>query len=336
MSAERLQAMTQFARAALGGAELAVEVASADASFRSYYRVRHAGAPGASWIVMNAPPDKEDTRPFIDIATRLRAAGLSAPEVLASDVGQGFLLLGDLGQQSYLAALHEHSVDALYGAAMQALHTMQTGVHCTGLPAYDEARLRQEMELLPTWFLMRHLNLQPGCTGWERIEACFSLLLRSALEQPMAFVHRDYHSRNLMVLAAGNPGILDFQDAVIGPITYDLVSLLKDCYIEWPLERVHGWAESFRLAAVAQGRLDVGPTRWRRWFDWMGLQRHLKVLGIFARLAYRDGKLGYLKDLPLVLRYTLNTCARYGELAGFGEWLESVTRGQDLTRLRAP
>ena len=331
LTPDRLAALAQFAQAHLGPLDDPPVAASADASFRSYWRVRQGER---SWVVMNAPPDKEDVAPFLDIAARLRRAGLNAPEVLAQDLEQGFLLLSDLGVRTYLPELDETRVESLYGDAVDALLVMQTRVDSSGLPAYDSARLRTEMELFETWFLRRHLSHEVSGRDAELIEACMSSLLRSALEQPTRFVHRDYHSRNLMIVPSANPGIIDFQDAVIGPVTYDLVSLLKDCYIQWPRARVHDWAEDYRRRLVAAGVVEVGSTRWRRWFDWMGLQRHLKVLGIFARLNYRDGKAGYLKDLPLVLHYTLDVCARYGELAAFGEWLEERTRGVDLTRGR--
>ena len=327
----RLTALAAFAEGHLGRIDSAPSAASADASFRSYWRVQQGKR---SWVVMNAPPDKEDVAPFIDIAARLRKAGLNAPEVLAQDLDQGFLLLSDLGTRTYLPELDEARVESLYGDALSALLAMQTHVDSHGLPAYDTARLTTEMELFQTWFLRRHLGHEPDGAEIDVIEACMQRLLTSAAEQPSAFVHRDYHSRNLMIVPGTNPGIIDFQDAVVGPITYDLVSLLKDCYIRWPLARVHGWAEDYRQRLVAAGAVEVGSTRWRRWFDWIGLQRHLKVLGIFARLNYRDGKAAYLNDLPLVLAYTLEVCARYGELAAFGEWLERHTRGVELTRGR--
>jgi aminoglycoside/choline kinase family phosphotransferase len=331
LSPDRLAALAAFAQAHLGALDGPPTSASADASFRSYWRVRQGTR---SWVVMNAPPDKEDVGPFIDIAARLRKAHLNAPEVIAQDLARGFLLLSDLGTRTYLPELDEATVESLYGDAVDALQVMQTHVDARGLPAYDAARLSSEMELFPTWFLHRHLGHAPGPAETELITACMQRLLASAAEQPVAFVHRDYHSRNLMIVPGANPGIIDFQDAVVGPVTYDLVSLLKDCYIQWPLARVHGWAEAYRQRLVAAGMVQVGTTRWRRWFDWMGLQRHLKVLGIFARLNYRDGKAAYLNDLPLVLDYTLAVCARYGELAAFGEWLEKLTRGVDLTRPR--
>jgi aminoglycoside/choline kinase family phosphotransferase len=331
MPSPRLTALAHFATAHLGPLAAPPVAASADASFRSYWRVQ---AEGRDWIVMDAPPDKEDVGPWLDIAGRLRAAGLNAPEVRAADRVQGFLLLSDLGTRTYLPELSEATVDSLYGDALDALFRMQTQVDTTGLPAYDAARLTTEMELFETWFLRRHLGYEASCDETDVIEAAMTRLLASAAEQPVAFVHRDYHSRNLMIVPGANPGIIDFQDAVVGPLTYDLVSLLKDCYIEWPLDRVYGWVEAYRQRLVAAGIVSVGTTRWRRWFDWMGLQRHLKVLGIFARLYYRDGKAGYLKDLPLVLKYTLSTCERYGELAPFGEWLEKRTRGIELTQPR--
>jgi N-acetylmuramate 1-kinase len=331
LTPNRLAALSQFAQTHLGSLDDSPVAASADASFRSYWRV-HQGP--RSWVVMNAPPDKEDVGPFIDIAARLRRAELNAPEVIAQDLEQGFLLLSDLGTRTYLPELDENRVESLYGDALEALLAMQTRVDSAGLPHYDSERLSAEMDLFETWFLRQHLGHGPDHRDSDLIEACKGSLLRSALEQPTRFVHRDYHSRNLMIVPGANPGIIDFQDAVIGPVSYDLVSLLKDCYIRWPLDRVHGWAEDYRQRLVAAGVIEVDGSRWRRWFDWMGLQRHLKVLGIFARLNYRDGKAGYLGDLPLVLDYTLSVCERYGELAAFGGWLKQRTRGVDLTRAR--
>lgn len=333
---ERLAALHAFAQAAVGHTLDVPVAASADASFRSYWRVadgRH------SWVVMDAPPDKEDLGPFIDVAGRLRAGGLVAPEILAVDYSAGFLLLTDFGRRIFLPELDDSTVEPLYGSALTALRRMQLHVDATGLPPYDESRLAAELELLPTWFIARHLGVTPDCSDLERMEQAFRRLLDSALEQPVAFVHRDYHARNLMILGeslGAAPGILDFQDAVSGPLTYDLVSLLKDCYIRWPEARVRDWAEDHRQQLQSAGLAMPGPTRWRRWFDWIGVQRHLKVLGIFARLWYRDGKRGYLKDLPRVLAYVVETCSRYGELAPLGEWLERLTRNVDLSVPRDP
>lgn len=324
--AARLQALQQFAVQALGTPLEPAVAASADASFRSYWRVRRGEA---SWIVMDAPPAHEDCGPFIEVSTRLATAGLTVPRVLAQDLQQGFLLLTDLGTRMLLPELDAGSVDAHYTAALSALVRMQQAVDTQGLPSYDESRLRTELELFPTWFLDRHLGGAADCAGLELYEVAARRLLDAAAEQPVAFVHRDYHARNLMIVDDG-PGILDFQDAVRGPLTYDLVSLLKDCYVRWPDAQVAAWAEAQRQRVAAVGLAVPGPTRWRRWFDWMGVQRHLKVLGIFARLYYRDGKFGYLGDLPRVLGYVLDTCARYGELAAFGAWLEARTRGVDV------
>lgn len=328
-SPTRQAGLHAFAATALADAELRIEPASADASFRSYWRVY--GRAG-SFVVMDAPPDKEDLAPWLDVDRRLRRAGLNAPEVLASDVVNGWVLMSDLGRQTYLPALRTDTVDRLYGDALTALLRMQTEVDTEGLPVYDHARLLSELELLPSWFLQRHLGLDPGCAGWERIEIAFDLLLHSALAQPRAFVHRDYHSRNLLVVEGANPGIVDFQDAVFGPLTYDLVSLLRDAYIVWPRQQVLDWAERHRLALRAAGLTDADAGTWKRWFDWMGLQRHLKVLGIFCRLFYRDGKPGYLGDLPRVLRYTLDVAEEYAELRDFAAFLRQAVAGRDLTR----
>ena len=336
MNPDRHRALLAFVRRALADETLVLEPASADASFRSYWRARPAGSPsGRSWIAMDAPPGKEDLGPWLDVARRLGAAGLNAPEVHAEDREHGFVLMSDLGTRTYLAELTDATVDAMYGDALDALHAMQARVPAGDLPAYDAARLTAELELFPEWFLRRHLGHAVSCDEWETIERAFGILLQSALEQPRAFVHRDDHSRNLMVVDGHNPGIIDFQDAVVGPVTYDLVSLLRDCYIAWPEPRVARWSEAHRARLVADGVLAPDETRWARWFDLMGLQRHLKVLGIFCRLCYRDGKAAYLRDLPLVLDYTLAAATRHPDLAGFGEWLRALTHGVDLTNPRA-
>jgi hypothetical protein len=329
---QRLAALRDFAADRLGDAGVAPEPASADASFRSYWRLR---SGGRSYVVMNAPPDKEDVAPWLDVARRLRVAGLNAPEVFATDLAQGFILMSDLGTRTYLPELRDDTVDALYGDALQALLRMQSQVDTEGLPGYDHPRLLTELELMPTWFLQRHLGLAPACEGWDVIEQAFDVLLRSALAQPRAFVHRDWHSRNLLVVEGANPGIVDFQDAVRGPLTYDLVSMLRDCYIAWPRERVLAWAEGHRLALRAAGLTDADAATWKRWFDLMGIQRHVKVLGIFCRLWYRDGKAGYLGDLPLALRYTLEVADEYPELRAFADFLRRAVGVRDLRVPRA-
>ena len=340
LTADRAADRLAFARAALGEA-VALERASEDASFRSYWRVR-GGARSA--IVMDAPPDREDLAPWLDIAARLRAAGLHAPEVQAQDLARGFLLLSDLGTRTYLPELNDSTAAALYGDALAALVAMQTRVDAQGLPLYDEPRLMAELELMPTWFLQKHLGISIECDEWDVIEAAFRLLINTALAQPRAFVHRDYHSRNLLIApdnnsgtaapGLSNPGIIDFQDAVLGPITYDLVSLLRDCYIVWDDARVRAWAEGHRLALRDAGLLDgrVDAPLWQRWFDLMGLQRHIKVLGIFCRLWYRDGKRGYLDDLPRVWQYVRSVGAQHPEFAEFIALIESKIGGRDLTQ----
>ncbi len=318
--AQRLALLRQWLDGELGMAGFDIEPASTDASFRRYFRVTH---NGKSHIVMDAPPDKEDIHPFVRIGTQLRAIGLNVPEILAENFAQGFLLLGDLGSRQYLDELDEQNVDSLYGDAMGALVTLQAGgPGAEDLPPYDRQLLWREMELFRDWLLHKHLGITPNGTILKLLNETFALLADNALAQPAVSVHRDYHSRNLMVCKQ-NPGILDFQDAVYGPVTYDLVSLLRDCYIAWPRERVEGWALAYHDLAVEQGILaESQQERFLRWFDLMGIQRHLKASGIFARLNHRDGKSGYLKDIPRTLEYVVEVSARYAELAPFRNLLE--------------
>src|SRR5690348_3781318 len=331
LSADRAAERLAFARDSLGEPTLTLERASEDASFRSYWRTR---SRARSAIVMDAPPAREDIGPWLDINARLRVAGLQAPEVLAQDRERGFLLLSDLGTRTYLPELNDGTVDALYGDALAALVTMQTRVDTRDLPPYDEPRLMAELELMPTWFLQKHLGVTIECDEWDVIEAAFRLLINTALAQPRAFVHRDYHSRNLLIVPGDNPGIIDFQDGVLGPVTYDLVSLLRDCYIVWDEPRVRTWAEGHRIAMRDAGVLDgsVDAARWQRWFDLMGLQRHIKVLGIFCRLWYRDGKRGYLSDLPRVWQYVRSVGAQHPEFAEFVALVEGKIGHRDLTQ----
>jgi len=309
----------------LGMADATVSPASADASFRRYFRVLDGHR---SLIVMDAPPEREDVGPFVRVAAALGDIGVHVPRVLAEDRARGFLLLTDLGSRPYLPALADPaSVDALYHDATEALLTIQSrgAAAAASLAAYGVALLDRDVQLLPEWFLDRHLGAPPGAGERDLIERTSARLAGAALEQPQVFVHRDYHSRNLMVVAHGNPGIIDFQDAVRGAVTYDLVSLFKDCYIVWPRERVLGWVRDYRRRAQARG-IGVGADdlEFIRWFDLMGLQRHLKVLGIFARLWYRDGKSAYLRDLPAVLGYVLETTALYGELRDLDRYLRAA------------
>jgi len=308
-------------RLALAG----VVPASADASFRRYFRAR---AGGHSYIVMDAPPGREDLGPFVSVAAALGSIGVNVPVVLEADRERGFLLLTDLGSTLYLAALAAPAeVDALYRDATATLLLIQSrGLAAAAtLAPYDVAQLERELQLFPEWFLGRHLGAPPDAAERALLARTAALLIDAALEQPQVFVHRDYHSRNLMRTAVRNPGVLDFQDAVRGAITYDLVSLFKDCYVAWPRARVLGWVHDYRRRALAAGLAIPGSEAdFVRWFDLMGLQRHLKVLGIFARLWYRDAKASYLRDLPLVLDYVLAATPQYGELAELDRFLRAA------------
>jgi len=304
--------------------------ASSDASFRRYFRVWYNGQTG---VVMDAPPDKEDCRPFVAIAQAMRELGLNTPEVLAGDLDQGLLLLTDLGSRQYLPELDERSVPGLYGDALEALARLQLGGDPASplLPPYDSALLHREMELFRDWFMGQLLGLGLTTEEQQILDQTFALLAGSALEQPRVWVHRDYHSRNLMITDPDNPGVLDFQDAVVGAVTYDLVSLLRDCYIAWPREQVECWALDYRARLQAQGMRGLDDAdQFLRWFDWLGVQRHLKATGIFARLHLRDGKPGYLHDIPRTLGYVLDVASRYSELADLHHLLRlrSVDRWQ--------
>jgi aminoglycoside/choline kinase family phosphotransferase len=295
------------------GRELALTPASSDASFRRYWRLRRGQD---TYIIMDAPPGLEDTARFVRIAELLRAVGLHAPEVYAQEPQHGFLLLQDLGTRLYLDELDESTADRLYGDALGALSVIQSCVPFDGLPVYDEAFLRRELGLFRDWLLIAHLGLSLSAAGERALDQAFAMLVASALEQPRVCVHRDFHSRNLMVTAPPSPGILDFQDAVSGPVTYDLVSLLRDCYIAWPEDRVEDWASGYFHLACQSGILrPEHEGRFQRWFDLMGVQRHLKASGIFARLSVRDGKPGYLADIPRTLGYVVRVAPEYPELA---------------------
>jgi aminoglycoside/choline kinase family phosphotransferase len=275
---------------------------------------------------MDAPPGKEDVGPYLHVTRLLAACGVHVPEVEAADPARGLLLLEDLGSTHMLARLRSSGDAAqLYGDALSALAQIQLrgGAGARELGAYDAEALVREMRLLPDWFCARHVQLAVDAECAALLQRTFDFLVRELLTQPTVLVHRDYHSRNLMIGAARNPGIIDFQDAVAGPIGYDLVSLLKDCYISWPRARVLDWLEHHRLQLQAAGAgLGADRAEFVRWFDLAGLQRHIKVLGIFARLWYRDGKSAYLADLPLTLEYVRDAAARYGELADFSAWVE--------------
>lgn len=328
----RATARLAWVRATLNDATLTLASASSDASFRSYWRTTH---DGQSWIVMDSPPEREDPRPWLAIGGRLAAAGLHVPTVAAQDLERGFLLIEDLGSRLYLAELNDANADALYGGAMDALLAMQTRVDARDLPPFDHPLLVGGLEVMPEWFLRRHLGHAPSCEEWDVLEAAFDVIVRNALAQPRVFVHRDYHSRNLLVTNERSPGIVDFQGALYGPLTYDLASLLRDAYIAWPRERVEGWVAAYRERALAAGLVDAGvdATRFQRWFDLTGLHRHVRVLGQFYRLWYRDGKPGYLKDVPQVYRYVIEVARSYPELHDFAALLERHAAGRDLTQV---
>ena len=323
---DRTAALSRWLETRFPARAFTLAPASSDASFRRYLRATFADDQ-STLIVMDAPPEHEDCKPFIHVAALFGATGVNVPKVLAQDLAQGFLLLTDLGPTTYLAELQRDpaSADALYRDALGALIRIQSGTRPGQLPVYDRALLLREMQLLPEWYIARHKGVTLDDRQRATLEAAFETLLANNLAQPQVYVHRDYHSRNLMVGAPGAPGILDFQDAVLGPITYDLVSLLKDAYIEWEEERVLDWCIRYWEAARKAGlpvQAEFGD--FYRDFEWMGLQRHLKVLGIFARLNYRDGKANYLNDIPLVMHYTRRAPARYAAFTPLLRLLDAV------------
>jgi len=314
---DRQQQLSQWLSTALQQADFNLTVASADASFRRYFRVHLACAylGHHTLIAMDAPPPQEDCTPFVKVAKQFLDAGLNVPKVIAQDLTHGFLLLSDLGNDTYLQHLNNETAQMLYGDATNALIKLQLASKSHDLPPYDEALLAREMQLFPDWYMGKHLGktLNAEQQGW--FQQTFTALNKNILSQGQVSVHRDYHSRNLMVTHENTPGILDFQDAVHGAITYDLVSLLKDAYIQWDEEQVIDMAVRYWEPAKKAG-LPVAHdfSEFYRDFEWMGAQRHIKVLGIFARLYHRDGKDGYLKDMPLVMHYLRKVCERYVEL----------------------
>lgn len=318
----RRTALERWLAAQLHDRRFGLTPASEDASFRRYWRVQL--DDGRSTVAMDAPPDKEDCRPFVRVAGMLREAGLNAPEVFAQDLEQGFLLLSDLGKRTYLQALNAASAPQLFGDATDALVRWQLATRPGALPPYDEALLRREMNLFPEWYIERHLRKTLSTEQKQSLENIYRLLLQSALAQPVVYVHRDYMPRNLMVCEP-NPGVLDFQDAVLGPITYDVVSLFRDAFVSWQDEQVLDWSVRYWEKAKRAG-LPVEPDFGEFWraFEWMGLQRHLKVLGIFARINYRDGKPQYLEDTPRFIAYARSVAGRYAALAPLLRLLDAL------------
>ncbi|MBM7132082.1 aminoglycoside phosphotransferase family protein [Dyella mobilis] len=331
-SLDRAAARLAWTRNSLGNPALALEPASSDASFRSYWRTHH---DGRSWIVMDSPPAQEDPRPWLVIGERLAAAGLHVPAVYDKDLERGFLLIEDLGSRLYLPALSDATADALYGDAMNALLRMQSQVDHRDLPPFDRDLMMRGLEIMPEWFLGRHLGHQPDGVEQGVLEAAFEAIVRNVQEQPRCFVHRDYHSRNLLIVDRDNPGIIDFQGALSGPVTYDLASLLRDGYIAWPREKVEAWVEAYRQRLIEARVIDasIGRVQFLRWFDLTGLHRHVRVLGQFYRLWYRDGKPGYLADVPRVYHYVVSVARNYPELADFVALIERRAQGRDLTKV---
>jgi aminoglycoside/choline kinase family phosphotransferase len=334
---ERFDLVTDWVTRELRLSPRRIEPASSDASFRRYFRVF---SDGGTHIVMDAPPGREDVRPYLNVTVMLETAGVHVPRVFEWDAARGLVLLEDLGTRPYLPALQtDGDADLLYRDALEALADIQVRGRESAfqLPAYDREVLVREMALMPEWFCARHLQLELTRAQGEMLTAAFEFLVAEALAQPQVFVHRDYHSRNLLITAKRNPGIIDFQDALRGPVGYDLVSLLKDCYISWPRSRVEGWVREYRLMMHERASRSAGANdaQMLYWFDVIGIQRHLKVLGIFARLWYRDGKSGYLNDLPLTLRYVVDACARFPALQGLREFLiEHAVPGLPLANAR--
>ncbi len=320
----------------------ALEIVSGDASHRRYFRARPAS--GISYIAVDTPPEKEDSRPFVEVGGLLRDASLRAPDLLAVDLEQGYMLLEDFGDQlflSYLLRTQEtgdtESANRLYRAAIDSLLDLQQKVDCRQLPPYDKTELAREMSLFPDWFCRRWLQVEPNPRQLEIINNCFDFLCEAALAQTQVAVHRDYHSRNLMLLDAEpkRPGILDFQDAVSGPCSYDPVSLLRDCYIKWDRNRLDGWIGYYLEGARSRGIVaEISAAKFRRDFDLMGLQRHLKVLGIFCRLTIRDHKPGFLADIPLVMEYFIEVAQEYPEMEPLLSWFRRDLEPRALATLR--
>jgi len=320
----RLQQLRHWLEANSAAKNFSLAPASADASFRRYFRV---SADGATWIAMDAPPPQEDCRPFVKVAALMREAGLHVPQVIAQDLERGFLLLSDLGSTTYLNGFTEHNTDALFSDAIDALIVWQRASRPGVLPPYDRALLQREIDLFPDWYVAKHLQMQFNPAQQEAFASVAKLLIESALAQPSVYVHRDYMPRNLMLSKPGesNPGVLDFQDAVYGPITYDVASLFRDAFVSWPEARELDWVIRYWERAKKAG-LPVNADFAAFWrdYEWMGLQRHIKVLGIFARINYRDGKPHYLSDTPRFIQYARRVSTRYRELGPLSKLLDEL------------
>ncbi|MGR8933621.1 MAG: aminoglycoside phosphotransferase family protein [Gammaproteobacteria bacterium] len=319
----RTESILGWLRENMGPALHSFAPASGDASFRRYFRAIYADE---RYIVMDAPPERENAANFVKVAELFKSIPLNVPGIVRSDLDRGFMLLEDFGDCQYLQMLTADNADSLYGKALDSLFKLQTGIdrNRRDLPRYDAALLQRELDIFREWFMQGWLQLDVDTDLRQLLAGVEAELIRTALQQPQVVVHRDYHSRNLMYLGAGEPGILDFQDAVIGPITYDLVSLLKDCYIAWPEARVEQWMSAYYRRLLQAGLVACDLATFRRWFDLMGMQRHLKAIGIFARLHLRDAKSHYLGDIPRTVDYVLAVCGRYPEFERLHAFLRQL------------
>lgn len=322
---QRLLQLIQWLKTQLKTTNIRIEPASADASFRRYFRVF---VEHKTLIAMDAPPPQENVAGFVAVSDVFRDAGVHVPEIIAGDYQTGFLLLSDFGHQCYFDQLSAANADQLYADAFDALLQIQTGIviSANDLPVYDASLLQQELDLFSQWFVEQLLGLALTTEQYQIFQRSCQTLVDSALAQPQVCVHRDFHSRNLMLLEASNPGVIDFQDAVIGPLTYDLVSLLRDCYVSWPALRVNGWRDQFYQRSLQAGVFTsaISQKQYQQWFDKMGIQRHLKAIGIFSRLKIRDGKSGYLKDIPTTINYVSTICEQDADLTEFSQLLNQV------------
>ena len=293
-----------------------------DAGFRRYFRFH----TPSQWLAVDAPPETENTTQFLTIAHLIEQQGVRSPRIAAADADQGFLLVEDMGDRLFFHEVAAGNADNLYQQAIGTLLKLQKSPDNAALiPRYDRALLRRELDIFSEWFAGKLLGYSLSTAELHLLNELFIRLEDNALAQPQTFVHRDYHSRNLLVLDDGSLGVIDFQGALWGGVAYDLVSLLRDCYLRWPAEKVKSWALAYHQQAISAGIIPaISETEFLRWFDWLGLQRHIKVLGIFARLNLRDGKTGYLNDLPLVIRYTLEVAEQYPELQPFADWFKQT------------
>ena len=319
MNEKRLALLTEWAKK-LYSSSIEIEKASSDASFRSYYRIR---SNNDTKIIMDAPPEKEPLTSFLDITKRLSKAKINVPEIFELDEDLGFILMSDLGKTKYLDKLNDETVYCLYTDAMDAIHKMQTEVDVSNLKNFDSKELITEMDLFKDWFLKKHLNHNFDNEGLNNIQECFNSITKIILEIPTVFVHRDFHSRNLMITDSNNPGVLDYQDALIGPITYDAVSLLKDCYINWDKKLINEMLSTYYKKIKADYN-NIEFDEFSFWFDVVGLQRHFKAIGIFSRLNYRDNKITFMEDIPRTYKYVDEVVNRYTELTSVKEMLNDM------------